>query len=387
MNKLSVLAVWLLSITAISAQVGIGTLTPNTKSVLELNSSSKGLLLPRMTSTDRGNMVLSSSDAGMMVYQTTSPKGPYTWDGASWIYYAPIESGTANGYTLRWDGSKWASVNNLFNQGTSIGIGTQNPNYQLQINSSSNPNYTRFQITNAGTGTGPSDGLVLGIGAATSPGVAHLLQQENKALWFGTNNLERMRIDSAGRIGINTTNPNQLLHINGNAEFAGQLQITNAATAALPSDGLLLGCTTLGSAQLVQQENRSLTFGTNGIERVRLDSIGRLGVNTSSPSATLDVNGTFKLGTNGTSLASIMKVDFEIDPPVMTGFAEWICNIPCPNTTTNAVVYISPDITMDQIVIGYARVNSAGNVQVKFTNVSTSTINIGTVMLHIAVIQ
>jgi|GEM_PF-1149995 len=391
MKGFSILAVGLLLTSAISAQVGIGTLTPNTKSVLELNSNSKGFLLPRMTSGERSGMGLSAADAGMMVFQTTSPKGIYMYDGAGWIYSAPIDNGSASSTTLRWDvgSNKWIAASNMFNGGGSIGINTgTSANYQLQLNSIGSS--TKLQLTSSVFGTSTVDGLILGMNnntVSSTAGQAYLLNQESKPLWFGTWNVERMRIDSVGHIGINTMSPNQLLHINGNASLPGQLQITNLATAALPTDGLLLGCTSLGLAQLMQQENNSLTFGTNGIERIRLDSIGRLGVNTSSPTAALDVNGSFKLGTNGSSLQSIMRMDYETDPPVIAAFAEWICDIPCPNTTTNAVVYVSPGITMEHIMVGYARISVAGNIQVKLMNMSSSPVDIGTVMLHIAVIQ
>jgi hypothetical protein len=318
MKKLLMLAVASLGSSMMSAQVGIGTLTPNAKSVLELNSSSKGLLLPRMTSTDRTGMSLTSSDAGMMVYQTTSPKGPYTWDGTSWIYYAPTDAGVTTGSTLRWDAtaSKWAPVTNLFNQGTSIGIGTQNPNNQLQINSGTGPNFTRIQITNSatqgnpGTGSLSSDGLLLGVGASQNTGVAHLLQQENKALWFGTNGIERVRIDSSGKVGVGTANP----------------------------------------------------------------------------SATFDVNGTVKVGANGTVIESIMRANIEIDPPSLAFMGEWTATVPCPNTIENSVVYVSPGSNMDHFMIGYARVSSPGFIDIKLMNLGPN-LDLGPIMLHIAVIQ
>lgn len=326
MIKLPFLAGVLLITSTISAQVGIGTLTPNTKSVLELNSSSKGLLLPRMTSTERINMALSAADAGMMVYQTTSPKGPYTWDGTTWIYYAPNDAGVTTGSTIRWDGSKWAAVTNLFNQGTSIGIGTQNPNTQLQINSNSAPT-TRLQFTNSTTGTSSTDGLLVGITLAN--GSAHLIQQENKYMWFGTNNIERVRIDSIGRVGIGSANPTATLDVNGSGNFSGAVNV----------------------------------------------------------GGDIITNGTFKLGQNGTPLQNIIHFDFEVNLPVIQAFAEWTCDIPCPNTITNAVVYISPGASIDHIMIGYSRVNANGNIQVKFMNVSTTPSNLSTVMLHGVVIQ
>jgi hypothetical protein len=54
---------------------------------------------------------------------------------------------------------------------------------------------------------------LLEIGAAQNTGVAHILQQEEKPLWLGTNGIERVRIDSVGRVGINKTNPTTTLDV------------------------------------------------------------------------------------------------------------------------------------------------------------------------------
>ena len=53
---------------SIQAQVGIGTETPNTSSLLDLSSTSKGLLVPRMTEAQRN--AISNPPVGLLVYQT-----------------------------------------------------------------------------------------------------------------------------------------------------------------------------------------------------------------------------------------------------------------------------------------------------------------------------
>lgn len=312
MKKLAFLPVLLWYAVLGNSQVGIGTLTPNSKSLLELSSTSKGFLLPRMAQADRVAMQLSAIDAGMMVYQTSAPKGVYSYDGANWIFHAPIEAGPASvsGSTLRWDGSKWTAYSNLFNQGSSIGIGTTNPKHTLHLHSLGLPS-TRLQLTAAATDALTLDGLILGIGNTTLPGVAYLLQQENKPLWFGTNSLERIRIDSAGRIGINTT----------------------------------------------------------------------------APTTTLDINGPVKIGANGTILDGIIRLDVEIDPPPMNADQEWIASIPCPNTQEDAVVYVSPGSAMSGIMIAYSRVSAPGTIDVKLMNMGAPGNDQAPVMLHIAVIQ
>lgn len=65
---------------------------------------------------------------------------------------------------------------------------------------------------------GPSS-LGLGIGTLVSQPVI-----------FGTANAERMRIDSAGSVGIGTTNPLAKLHVNGNVNFTGLRTETDATS-------------------------------------------------------------------------------------------------------------------------------------------------------------
>ncbi len=66
------------------AQVGIGTTTPDASSILEISSTTKGFLLPRMNLTEMN--AIASPVEGLMVYCTNcSPKGIYFYDGASFV--------------------------------------------------------------------------------------------------------------------------------------------------------------------------------------------------------------------------------------------------------------------------------------------------------------
>lgn len=62
-----------------SGAAGIGTSTPNSKSLLEVKSTTKGVLLPRMTQAQRN--AIASPPEGLIIYQTDNTKGLYYYEG------------------------------------------------------------------------------------------------------------------------------------------------------------------------------------------------------------------------------------------------------------------------------------------------------------------
>ena len=68
------------------AQVGVGTTTPDASSALDITSTTKGLLIPRMTAAQRD--AISSPAIGLMIYQTDGTVGFYYYNGSSWAEVA-----------------------------------------------------------------------------------------------------------------------------------------------------------------------------------------------------------------------------------------------------------------------------------------------------------
>src|ERR1700746_1982666 len=62
---------------------GIGTTTPNASSLLEIKSTTKGLLIPRMTGKQK--TLIASPAVGLLIYQTDSTKGFYYYSGTAWL--------------------------------------------------------------------------------------------------------------------------------------------------------------------------------------------------------------------------------------------------------------------------------------------------------------
>lgn len=80
-----ILVIFLLSLpTFVFSQVGIGTNSPVASAQLDVSSTTKGFLPPRMTNAQRS--AIGSPTAGLMVYQTDATAGLYYYTGSAWIY-------------------------------------------------------------------------------------------------------------------------------------------------------------------------------------------------------------------------------------------------------------------------------------------------------------
>ncbi|MFN8294003.1 MAG: hypothetical protein U0T72_09790 [Chitinophagales bacterium] len=66
----------------IEGQVGIGASTPDASSALEISSNTKGILIPRMTTSERTS--ISSPATGLLVYDISLNQFWY-FDGSSWV--------------------------------------------------------------------------------------------------------------------------------------------------------------------------------------------------------------------------------------------------------------------------------------------------------------
>jgi hypothetical protein len=175
----------------IFAQMGInatGT-PPANNAMLDISSTTKGLLIPRMTTTER--LALTPTQ-GLTVYDITS-NGYWYYDNSSWVNLATISSA-----------SPWLTAgSHIYNSNLgNVGIGTSAPIAPLNIFRGLG-SYAQFQTTN--TGTLVTDGLLMGI---TNLGTsAYVMNFENAPLILGTNSTVRLKIEGNGNVGIGTGTP------------------------------------------------------------------------------------------------------------------------------------------------------------------------------------
>ncbi len=100
--------------------VGIGTSSPHGSAALDISSSNKGFLVPRMTNTAR--LAIASPANGLLVYDSTLHR-LYQYQEGVWRYMLTNESWLQSS-TRNW----------TYNSSDSIGIGTTLPTEKLDVN-------------------------------------------------------------------------------------------------------------------------------------------------------------------------------------------------------------------------------------------------------------
>lgn len=215
-----------------------------------------------------------------------------------------------------------------------------------------------------------------------------------------------LHVDNSGNVGIGTVNPNNRLHVsvnqlpgakyglspvavfeNGNplGNSAIQLMNTSAGDFSIFSGTEL----TFSRSQITFNNDSSVSIGAGGsLENFRVAKNGNVGINSSTPTAKLDVAGNFKIGSNGTINNAIIKDTVIIDLPLMAADNEQTITVALPGVTTNGAVSVSPGGDLPSgISIMWARVSSAGNVRIRFRNVSASSLDTAAMNYYIMVLQ
>ena len=114
--------------------------------------------------------------------------------------------------------------------------------------------------------------------------VGDIALRSQAALGFATGGANtRLYISNTGNVGIGTTSPSAPLHINGTANnTAITLSIAGTVTGYIGPAGFLGGSDSSLGYRAETGNNHAFFIGAS--EKVRIDSSGRLGIGTSSPS-------------------------------------------------------------------------------------------------------
>ncbi len=247
--------------------VGIGTTSPNYLLDVQAASGDASLRL-RSAGTGSGDDTIFR----MQVVGTTQD---------NFIYFG--DSGDSNIGQIRYNhNSDFMSMHTntsermRINSSGDVGIGTTSPNRHLHLHQSDSTG-AAVRFTNTTTGSGENDGLTVGINGSEQ---AEFWQRENTAMVFGTNNAERMRIDSSGYVGIGTSSPTINVHVQSSGTNS-LLKLAGTSAGSGINDGLDVGINGVDGI-LWNRENGPIQFATNNSERMRLTASGNLNIASSS---------------------------------------------------------------------------------------------------------
>ncbi len=312
-----------------SGNVGIGTTSPDT--LLEVSKSTGAAV--RITSTATGNGA--DVTLGSLEYYGNDASVPGAGIKSSIV--AKTEASLGDDSNLIFSTSD-GTTNNIerlrINSSGNVGIGTTNPTVGLQLGNST-LGQTKTAIFNSEGGS--EVGLTIKsrtnrakLRVADNDSNAYVVAEAGKAFFGASANGDTNNITvlTSGNVGIGTTSPTSKLHISesASASTADLLYLQNTGSGG--NEGVSIIFNPMFSATSMIASNRegfgsnatNLSFHTcvvNGdppIERMRIASSGNVGIGTTSPDSTLDVNGAITLsGSSNEIIKSNGSIRLNID--------------------------------------------------------------------------
>lgn len=157
----------------------------------------------------------------------------------------------------------------------------------------------------------------------------------------GTTITNSLIYDNGTNIGIGTTSPSAKLHVYDNATVYFDLESVTASSLIRLKGGTYNGIQSISGG--VEQwyingngASKTLTIGTDGIERIRINSLGNIGIGTNSPldyqvygyGANLEIKGGRGGGFISTNSTATHRMVFSVDSSSAVGMIKTVTNTP-----------------------------------------------------------
>lgn len=286
--------------------VGIGTTSPS--SLLHVGGSSGAVSTPTAIQMDGTYRTGGDSFSSLKFYLYKGASETYGFglgDLADVQYWAGSSStGTHKFFTSQTERMRITSAGN-------VGIGSSSP-----------ASYSGYKVLEIADTTGGvfrlKNNAETGVyEMATTSSNTYIKNVTGTDMWFGTNNAERMRITSGGRVLIGTTTGvgDDFTSIRWSTASIGQgLNMVDSNASAngstfivfRKSDDTYLGNIRRSSTDnsLFIGGNDYLALGSGNTERVRINSSGNVGIGTTSPASKLHVVGDIRITDSASIITS-----------------------------------------------------------------------------------
>lgn len=373
-----------------TGSVGIGTETPNEKTVLDIVSSTKGLLIPRLTNTQRNALQATGTSNtqinGLLIYNTTAQRFNF-WLNDQWYDISNGPMGPQGPQGLLGPAGSTGPAGTPGLQGNPGSAGIPGPDGNTGPAGLTGP---------AGTpGTPGTPGMAGPTGNPGSPGPAGSPglqgpQGENGATWTTGSGVPSASTGRLNDFYLNSDNGEVYVKSasgwNLSANIKGPIGPTpdnvwvkNGNTGTTPgTSGDFIGTRDL----------KDFVVATNLVERLRITSNGNVGIGLLSPSRKLDVAGSARIGLSGTTITNIIKTLVSGNIPSVAPATTAMVMFTVAGANISSSVAISPGNALpDGLLIAYSRVSASGTVEVKFTNVSATATTAITQDFHITIIE
>ncbi len=224
-----------------------------------------------------------------------------------------------------------------------------------------------------------------------------------------TNNIERMRLTTGGNVGIGLTQPQQRLDVNGALRLGNTASATSGtirwtgvdfegfdgsvwqSLTALGGSGngwSVTGNTVSAGNFLGSVNAEALRFRTDNVQRMEIHTNGNVGIGVAAPTRLLEVNGTARIGTSGTTITNVIKATITQDVGNVAGNSPRVETFTVNGAQPGASVMISPELELGNgLIISYVRVSALNTVEVKFYNVRVAAVNPPSMEYYITVIE
>ena len=324
--------------------VGIGTASPSAK----IHVAGKAIIQTSGTATAHSDtdLLVANSIAASSTSQIQILSGV---SGSSNLYFSDTTAYSVGGIQYDHTNNKMTlrvaagSKMTILSSGN-VGIGTSSPSSKLHV-------YNGEAIIATST-----DGLKLSYSVGNSSGIIDTAFSDNN-LEFRTNGTTKMWIANAGNVGIGTTSPLAKTHIKasnagGDSAASGTLIVEQGSA---PSIQLLSANSQTQTIKFADPQSSqigrisyshpsdAMFFVTNGTERIRIDSSGRLLINSTSTafSDKLYVNGDayttggWRVGTGATYVGKLTN-----DSGILTLMSDGSRDVQIGNNANPSMLYV-----------------------------------------------